>query len=196
MGIEFALVGDNLAHRAVLAFKAHDLFAGVYVHLVRGAVVGGHLGHGVRKDAGQDLIHHFHHAALDAPHVGQRNGGLKADKPAAHNDGLGDLAFFAGAADGSGGFKAGERKDVPEVFAFNRGHAGAGAGGQHQLVIGQFFFLPGDHVFDGKGFGRAVNGRGARLRADGDALHVTEKLRVTHGMVGRGAQVVQVLDFA
>ena len=124
------------------------------------AVVGGHAGHGMRKYAGQYLVDHFHYAALDAPHVGQGHGGLKADKAAAHNDGLGDFAFLAGCADGSGGFQPGEGEDIFKVLAFHGRHARGRTRGEYQLVIGQLFFLPGNHVFDGKGFGRPVNGSG------------------------------------
>ena len=93
-----------------------------------------------------------------------------------------DLAVFAGLADGVGGFQTGEGQDVLEVVAFHRRHARGGAGGQHQLVVGQLFFLAGDHVAHQQGLGGAVDGQGAGL--------------VAYGVVGRGAQVVEVVDLA
>ncbi len=158
--------------------------------------MGGHFRQGAGKHARQNLIHHFHHADLDAPHVGQGHGGFQTDEAAAHDDGLADLAFLTGRADGVGGLQTGERKHVAEVFALHRRHARAGARGQHQFVVGQFFFLAADHVFDQQGSGRAVNGQGAGLGAHGKALHGAEKCGVAQRVVGRGAQVVQILDFA
>ena len=196
LGGQFALVGDDLAHGAVLAFQLDDLFRGVDGQAVGLAVVGGHLAHVVGEHAGQHLVHHFHHADLDAPHVGQGHGSFQTDETAAHDDGLVDLAVFAGFADDVGGFQTGEGQDVLEVMAFHRRHARGGAGGQHQLVVGQLFFLAGDHVAHQQGLGGAVDGHGAGLVAHGDAFHGTEEFGVTHGVVGCGAQVVEVVDLA
>ena len=195
LGGNFALVGHHLGDRAVFAFKAQHFFRGENVHLVGLAVVGSHARKGLGEHAGQNLVHHFHNADLHAPHVGQGHGSLQADKAATHNNSLAHLAFLAGRTNGPRRFKAGEGEHVFQILAFNGRHAGACAGGQHQFVVGQFFFLAAHNVLDQQGFGSPVNGHGPRLGANGNALHVAEKICVAHGVIWRGAQIIEVLYF-
>ena len=195
LGGNFALVGHHLGDGAVFALKAQHFFRGENVYLVGLAVVGRHERKGLRKHAGQNLVHHFHNADLHAPHVGKGHGSLKANKTAAHNDRLAHFAFLAGRADSPRSFKAGEGKHVFQILAFNGRHAWACAGGQHKFVVGQFFFLAGHNVLDQQGFGCSVNGQGACLGANGNALHVAEKICVAHGVVWCGAQIIKVLNF-
>ena len=72
---------------------------------------------------------------------------------------------------------------VRAVLARQRRHEGVGAGGHHQLVVGQHFA-----VGDGDGLRGAVDGRGARVQLEQQVVAVEEAWRDQRQVVGRFAR--------
>ncbi|MNS61706.1 hypothetical protein D3C72_947390 [compost metagenome] len=178
VGLQVRAVGEHHAvPRARAVDDLHRVAAGVHVQAQRldaaaqctaAAFVDLH-GHQARRE--------LDHVRFQA-HVAQRLGALQAQQAAAHHHaaarpgaaGLHGVQVLDGAVD----------KTVRPVAARHGRHEGVGAGGQHQLVVG-------DHLAVGRGHGvvAPLDGHGPRGQAQREAAALEEAGLDQRQVVGR-----------
>lgn len=112
VGVQGALVRNQLAHRAVLALKLQYLFAGEHGDAQFLQVVSRHGGQIGGKLGGQQMVQQLDDRGPDAPLIGQSHGHFQADEAAAHDDGVVYLSGRAVRLNGLGRLQTGDGADV------------------------------------------------------------------------------------
>ena len=152
-----------------------------------------HAGQAGFQDAGEDLGGDLHQGGLEPPEVADGLGHLDADGAGADDDDAAHFALGDLIPDGHGGGEAGDVHDAGEVGPGYGQGAGAAAGGQDQVVVGEVFLPAGGCIKDLHLLVFAVDGQGPGAGPDPDVFGAFKKFRGAEH-VEAGAH--QLLDIA
>ncbi len=197
VGRQRPLAGAHRADLARITFDEHlGGLAGVHGHPLVHEVLLEHGGEMAVHQPRQQLRLQFQQGRLHPPEIGESLGHFDADGAAADHHRPADLALGDPLLDLDGLVQVGDGEHPVQVRTGNGQLERPGAGGEHQLVVGQILLRAAVHMFHPHRFRLAVDGQGPGAGAHQDALGVLEKRRVADHVETGGAQFALVADIA